>query len=373
MEFKFNSDDLRSPLSIAESLTEERSPIPALSNILLDLTDSTLTLTSTDFRSTFRRSILVDAVSGGSCLVPGKTFSKWISRISGVVSAKLTDSTLRLKTPQSQLTLKTMPVLEFPVLDFSASTPLFSISAAALSTALKQAAVSADPADAIPMRHSIALDLSEPDALSLVATDGTRMSRVSLSATFTPQPKPLLLARGALPDLWRSLAGLETVTLKFDARRLIFEAPDFLFALQLTDVEYLLWRSFFNDSPIALVSVPTADLKSAILRISETTTEVNWVHLSITPDALILDNAIQGNDAINHGVESIPLETHPANWEMHVNIAYIKDALTVSTSPTLQLGMLRVGSTEMLVLLDGDTTAHIIAPMAIDESKNATV
>ena len=359
MQFKFPASDLRSTLAFAESLTEERSPLPALSHVLLDVTPSLLTISATDFRSTLIVKIAVDTSDTFSILVPGKTLSRWIARLpDSVVTATLNSATLRLKCASSTLTLKTMPSSEYPALSFSNLVDLGALDTAPLILALKKAAISADPSDALPMRNAVLIS-----GFDVVATDGTRLSHAILP-TSLDAPRNILIPRGVLPDLWRALASADSVLVRSDDRRLVFETDSMLYAVQTVDSEYINWNAFFTNPIIDLVSVPTSDFRSAILRISETTTEALWVHFWITPTLLTLDNLIQGNDAITHGVESISI-TSESEWELHLNLTYIKDILTVVTSPEVQIGRLPIGNFSMFVVKDGDTATFLIAPMSL--------
>ena len=48
MKFNINQQDLQEALSYCQGVIEKRSTLPILSNILLDVSDSRLTITATD-------------------------------------------------------------------------------------------------------------------------------------------------------------------------------------------------------------------------------------------------------------------------------------------------------------------------------------
>lgn len=361
MQFKFTPSLLRTPLALSDSLIEERSPIPSVSHILIDVSPTALTLVATDLRSTvsftFPTSSDLEITTPGSILVPASPLSKWVSRVDAPVRLSLDGTVLKLRSASSTLTLKTIPASEYPAISFTPSTPLGSLSVAVLVDALKKAAISADPSDALPVRNSICIDND-----SVVAADGTRFSRITIpSLTETPT----LIPRDSVAPLWRALSGIETVDLSTDGRRLIFTAPNFIYAVQLISESYFDWRAFFKSDPHSLASIPTAELRSAVLRISDTRSEVPWIHMWLTSDTLTLDNRVPGNDAATHGVESIALDAQSSEFEFHINLAYVKDILTVFTSPSIEIGVLPIGNMDMFIARD-ETSVFVVAPMSLE-------
>lgn len=361
MQFKFTPSLLRASLALADSLIEERSPIPSVSHILVSATDSALSLVATDLRSTvfftFPASSELSIVSPGSILVPASPLSKWVSRVDAPISVNLDGTTLKLRSGSSTLTLKTIPASEYPAIVFNPTRTFGTLSVPILIDALKKAAISADPSDALPVRNAICIDGD-----SIVSADGTRLSLVSIPAL---SDATILIPRDTVAPLWRALSNLETVELSTDGSRLILTAPNFSYAIQTVSESYFDWRSFFKSDPISLASIPTADLRSAVLRISDSRSEVPWIHMWLTTDTLTLDNRVPGNDAATHAVETLALSPQPSTFELYINLTYIKDILTVFTSPTIEIGLLPIGTSNMFVARD-ETSTFVVAPMALD-------
>ncbi len=66
MKFSVNQQDLQKSLSYCQGVIEKRSTLPILSNVLLDISESKLTITATDLDLIFIHKILnVEIVEEG--------------------------------------------------------------------------------------------------------------------------------------------------------------------------------------------------------------------------------------------------------------------------------------------------------------------
>ena len=82
MKFSASIQDLATGLARVAGAIPPRSPMPVLENVLLNLEDSTLTLTATDMDISISTTLPVRGERNGSLLVPAKRFTDTVRALS---------------------------------------------------------------------------------------------------------------------------------------------------------------------------------------------------------------------------------------------------------------------------------------------------
>ena len=117
MHFVISREALLRPLQMVSGVVERRQTLPVLSNILLALKDSELSLTGTDLEVELVGRVQVDqANTAGEITVPARKLLDICKSLTddSTVEVKLTDNKLVLKSGRSRFTLTTLAATEFP-------------------------------------------------------------------------------------------------------------------------------------------------------------------------------------------------------------------------------------------------------------------
>ena len=121
MKFSLNQQDLQKSLNYCQGVIEKRSTLPILSNVLLDATESKLTITATDLDLIF-----VHQISNVEILEEGKTTTsssimydivRKFSAGKKINFSSVGENKLHLESEKSDFNLNCLSASEFPLTD----------------------------------------------------------------------------------------------------------------------------------------------------------------------------------------------------------------------------------------------------------------
>ena len=131
MKFNVNQQDLQQALNYCQGVIEKRSTLPILSNILLNASNSSLTITATDLDLIFIHQINnVEVIEEGNTTTTSSVMNDIIRKLpSGKkINLSLTDaSKLQVESEKSVFNLNCISASEFPLTDENFNQNEFSI------------------------------------------------------------------------------------------------------------------------------------------------------------------------------------------------------------------------------------------------------
>jgi DNA polymerase-3 subunit beta len=175
MKFQVNRDVFSEAVSFAVKLLPQRTTLPILSGVLIETTDTGLTLSSFDYEVSAQTQIAAEVDEPGRILVSGRLLADIASRLpSAPVEFSTDEGRISVHCGSANFTLLSMPVEEYPTLpQISAQSGL--LPAESFASAVAQVAVAASRDDVTPVITGVQLEVSE-NSLTLVATDRYRVA-----------------------------------------------------------------------------------------------------------------------------------------------------------------------------------------------------
>lgn len=158
-----------------------RSPLPILTHVLLEARGDELRLSATDLNVGIQIAIPVRVEEEGATTCSAKLVSEIVSRLpAGPLNLETArEGALRLKSGRAQFEVPTLPAEEFPSLPSPANAPGLVLPQRVLRAMVNRVGTAAaDSDEARPVMTGI-LTLLEASQLTLVATDGRRLARMS--------------------------------------------------------------------------------------------------------------------------------------------------------------------------------------------------
>jgi DNA polymerase-3 subunit beta len=221
-------EELVSKLSTVSRAVSTRAATQALSGVLLEAGEGSVTLSATDLDLGLRTSIEATVEGGGTVLLPGKLLAE--------VARSLADETVEIETREaerdveirsgsSSFHLRVLPAEDFPKLPSADGEPI-RIPAAALAEAIDLVARAASRDDMRPVLTGVFVTASGNE-MTMVATDSYRLAvkRTELETPLSGEIESNIPAR-ALRELARILAGegVDAAAITLQQNQAIFEA-----------------------------------------------------------------------------------------------------------------------------------------------------
>ena len=213
MKFNVNQQDLQQALSYCQGVIEKRSTLPILSNVLLDASNSQLTITATDLDLIFVHKIKnIEVIEEGKTTTTSSIMYDIVRKFSSgkKINLSLSDTNkLQLESEKSIFNLNCINPSEFPLTDENFNDNEFSINSKSLLKLLNKCKFSVSNDETRHYLSGIYIhqsEVEEKNYLTAVATDSHRMSiskiRLDQKISFEPiiLPKKTIFQLASLLD-----------------------------------------------------------------------------------------------------------------------------------------------------------------------------
>ena len=183
MKFNVNQSDLQEALNYCQGVIEKRSTLPILSNILLDVQSSRLTITATDLDLIFIHQINnIEVLEEGKTTTVSSTIYDIVRKLSSGKKINLTlndTNKLHLESEKSIFNLNCLDSSEFPLTDENFNHNEFIIKSKQLLKLLNKCKFSISNDETRHYLSGIYLhqtEIEDKNYLTAAATDSHRMS-----------------------------------------------------------------------------------------------------------------------------------------------------------------------------------------------------
>ncbi len=217
MKFSVNQQDLQQALNYCQGVIEKRSTLPILSNVLLDASNSQLTITATDLDLIFVHQIKdIEVLEEGKTTTVSSTIYDIVRKFSPGKKINLSQSDtnkLQIESEKSNFNLNCLSPSEFPLTDENFNDNEFSINSKSLLKLLNKCKFSISNDETRHYLSGIYIHQSEIEGknyLTAAATDSHRMSiskiRLEKKINFDPiiLPKKTIFQLCSLLDNYDS-------------------------------------------------------------------------------------------------------------------------------------------------------------------------
>ena len=208
MKFNVNQQDLQQALNYCQGVIEKRSTLPILSNILLDASNSKLTITATDLDLIFIHQLNnVEILDEGKTTTTSSIMYDIIRKLTSgkKINLTLTDvSKLQVESEKSIFNLNCISATEFPLTDENFNKNEFTIKSKQLLKLLNKCKFSVSNDET---RHYLSgiyfhqTEVEDKNYLTAVATDSHRMSISKIRLDEKIEFDPIILPKKTIFQL----------------------------------------------------------------------------------------------------------------------------------------------------------------------------
>jgi len=208
MKFNVNQQDLQQALNYCQGVIEKRSTLPILSNILLDVGNSNLTITATDLDLIFIHKISnIEVLEEGKITTTSSIMYDIVRKFTSGKKINLTlnnTNKLHLESEKSIFNLNCISASEFPLTDENFNENEFSIKSKQLLKLLNKCKFSVSNDETRHYLSGIYLhqtEVEDKNYLTAVATDSHRMSISKIRLEQKIEFEPIILPKKTIFQL----------------------------------------------------------------------------------------------------------------------------------------------------------------------------
>ena len=216
MKFSLNQQDLQKSLNYCQGVIEKRSTLPILSNVLLDASNSTLTITATDLDLIFIHQISnVEILEEGKTTTSSSIMYDIVRKFSAgkkINFSNVGENKIHLESEKSDFNLNCISASEFPLTDENFNKNEFLINSKDLLKLLNKCKFSVSNDET---RHYLSgiffhqTQVEDKFFLTAVATDSHRMSISKTRLKEKIEFEPIILPKKTVFQLCSMLEDYE--------------------------------------------------------------------------------------------------------------------------------------------------------------------
>ena len=275
MEITVSKSELLRELTATQGVVQPKTTIPILSNYLFEASGDKLSLTATDLDLSLRTSCKVKIVKEGSCTVPARKLFEYVKllRDADITIKLLENQWISIRCGRSHTKMVGMARSNFPSLPAFPTASTVKIPVPVLRTLIEKTGFAVANEES---RYTLngALMVLKPESITMVATDGHRLSHIECSG-----PKfegvfgemRTLVSKKAMDELERLLVSPDTEEVEFakDESTLYFRlGTRLLTARQLTG-QFPNYEAVLPKENNKVVAVQGDELAAAIARVAQ--------------------------------------------------------------------------------------------------------
>ena len=331
MKFRVEREALAEAVAWTARSLPPRPAVPVLGGVLLEVTDTNLSVSGFDYEVSTQVDLLVHSSDPGRALVSGRLLADITRALpSHPVDVAVDGPRVTISCGSARFTLPTMPVEDYPSLPSMPAT-VGTIPSDLFAAAVHQVALAAGRDDTLPMLTGVRMEIAD-ERLTLAATDRYRLAVREL--TWKPeQPgmnQAVLVPARTLAEAAKTLAsdGPEITLALSDGGAgegiIGFAGPGRRTTTRLLDAEFPRYQSLWPAEFSGAADVPVGPLLEAVKRVALVAERGTPVRLAFEESVVTLS---AGGDDEGRAEEQVEVSLSGEPITVAFNPGYLLDGL----------------------------------------------
>ncbi len=368
MKISLSRENLLATLQIVAGVVEKRQSMPILGNILLQISQNTLTLTASDLEIETRASTELESSDGDFAItLPALKLISIIRAIPDGLSVVLDfdETRCNLSAGRSKFKLSTLPAVDFPIIDLTQIDVSFAIAQKQLKQLIYNSAFAMALQDVRFYLNGMLFDINHK-TLRVVATDGHRLSTATtlLETEGLPITQAILPRKGVIE--LQKLIGDDDSLLSFSLAKnyLTVHFEDIIFTCKLIDGRFPDFNRVIPQDNDQFIQVDRELFKNLLQRSAILSNDkFHGIRLVLSNNLLTV---LAKNAEQDESHEDMIIDYQGTEMEVGFNVHYIIDILSSMTDQNITLSMKDANSSCLInTQTDLCSCQHVIMPMRL--------
>ena len=348
MKFSIARDTLIKPLNLVAGVVERRQTLPILSNVLIALEGSKLSLTGTDLEVELVGRLDLEAPGvDGDVTVPARKLVDICKSLpeGSNIEFSIEGGKATVKAGRSRFTLSTLPAADFPAVEANAGDISLEMEQALVKQLIDGTAFAMAQQDVRYYLNGLYFEVLG-GRLRVVATDGHRLALATAPQRVEATDLGVIIPRKGVLELSRLLEGTTPIALSIGTNHIRATTEQFTFTSELVDGKFPDYERVIPKNPDKLVLGDRAELKQAFTRTAILSNEkYRGVRLRLSQNSL---DITANNPEQEQAEEVVAVEYSGAEMEIGFNVSYLLDVLSVLSQAQVRLCLSDEASSALL-------------------------
>lgn len=270
MKFNVSKEKLLEGLQTVQNVVSTRTTLPILSNVLLQASDGTLRLTTTDLDVGVCGKVDVQVDKPGATTLPARRLATIVRELpaSDIQFEVDSKNIASIRCGQSFFKILGLPEEEFPPLPKFEEAREFKIGQKELKDALKKTSYAISTDETRYVLNGILFSFKE-NKLTMVATDGRRLALVDIELEFPrSQEVEIIVPTKCVTELGRLLGDEGELRMTVSENQVAFEINDTLLVSKLIEGNYPNYRQVIPGEAKERIALERELFHNAVHRVS---------------------------------------------------------------------------------------------------------
>lgn len=374
MEIRVERETFLKGLSRVLGVVERKSTMPILSNTLLAVTGSEVTMTGTDLDVGTVTSHPVEGAKAGRVAVDARKLHDIVKEIAEpkIALKRLENNWLEVSAGKARFKITGLSPDEFPNLPDVASARFVPLPAKVLAEMLDKTAFSVSTDETRYNMSGVFVEAAEEgkkSVLRMVSTDTHRLSKIEKAVEKAPElPAGVILPRKGVAEIRKLCdeAGDGTVELGFVAGNAVARSggasSKTVVVMRLVEGQFPPYASVIPKGSSGILAVDRGRFAASLRRISVLSSErIKGVKLEIAKGSLVISAS---NPEFGEAREELEVDS-ALSMEIGFNARYLLDALAVMHEDVVELSLSDDSSPGVLRGKGNADYLYVIMPMRI--------
>jgi DNA polymerase-3 subunit beta len=344
LKFTAQREDIHQAVAAVQRATASRNIQPILGNILVEalVPGEPIILTATDLDLTIRTSLPAQILTPGRTTLSAKLLSEILAKLPGKtdVSFDAHDETslVHLECGRAQFDIRTMDADEYPYIPKIEDVEGLDVDAKSLTRAISQTVFAAASFEANNVLGGVFFRLS-PDALEMVATDGSRLARrlEAVSVSNIAEPVSAIIPARTLQEFTKLMGGHAdgVVRVAIQDGQIFLSTERFHVVSRLLDGQYPKYEQLIPTSNKIIAQANKAELIASLERTAVMANErTNIIKMVWEPGQL---NLTAQTPDIGDSKDQLSLTYEGDPLHIAFNYKFVLDALKVIETEDIRM------------------------------------
>ena len=359
-------------LSHVQNVVERRNTIPILSNVLLQASGGSLTLTATDLDTEIIETVDADVVAEGGTTAPAHLLYEIIRKLPDGAQVDIEyaqdDQRLTVKGGRSRFTLACLPRDDFPEMSAGDLPHKFSLEAGDIARVIDKTRFAISSEETRYYLNGIFVHAADDDGpvLRAVATDGHRLARYELPLPSGAADMPgIIIPRKAINELRKLIDDSgSTVEVALSDTKIRFETDGIVLTSKLIDGTFPDYNRVIPQGNDKSLILHGADFAHAVDRVATISDEKKSraVKLNLEEDRMTLTVV---NPESGNATEELTVEYASSPIEVGFNANYLLDITRQLEGEQAQFWLADPGSPTLVRDMEDERALYVLMPMRV--------
>tara|TARA_B100000575_G_C23142854_1_gene665624 strand:+ start:72 stop:1187 length:1116 start_codon:yes stop_codon:yes gene_type:complete len=331
MKFEISKDKIFKCLSHLHGIVDRKNSLPILSNILIEVKDNYLILSSTDMDISIIEKTSCNVHESGSTTVNSQLFYDIVRKLNNDSEIQFISNDgkiLTIRSGGSRFSLACLPKEDFPIIDQTSEGNLVKIQSKILFNLIDKTKFAISNEETRYFLNGLYFNINNSNSkamLTLVGTDGHRLAKYSQKLDQNIKNTiGVIIPKKTIMELYKLLSEIDQeIEINISANKIIFFIKNLVFISKLIDGSFPDYKRVIPTNNENLVVVNRYKLLSAVDRVSTISNEKSPVIKFKLLKNMINLNTI--NNENSTATEDIKIEYSGDEIEIGFNSKYIMD------------------------------------------------